>query len=190
MVDSRVLDVIKRRRSVRDFSDREIEQEKLDIILESARLAPSASNTQDWFFYVVKSKELREKIATSEPIMANQFLRKAPVVIVGCEKPSGLVGVAAGVVLKAVGARDSGWGEVDVAIAMEHMVLAATDLGVGSCWVWIFDERRVSRILDMPENHRIIALLALGYPAVSIEDSPMGIGKSTRVPLREISKIM
>ena len=109
MLDSKVLEVIKRRRSVRDFSDREIEQEKLDLILESARLAPSVSNTQDWFFYVVKSMELREKIVTSEPLMSNQFLRKAPVVIVGCEKSSGIAGAAAGVVLKAVGARPSGW---------------------------------------------------------------------------------
>jgi nitroreductase len=122
--------------------------------------------------------------------MTNQFLRKAPVVIVGCEKSSGIAVAAAGVVLKSVGARDSGWGDVDVAIAMEHMVLTATDLGVGSCWVWIFDERRISRILDMPEDQRIIALLALGYPTVPIEDSPMGIGKSPRVPMRDISKII
>ena len=189
MVDSKILEVIKLRRSVRDFSDREIEQEKLDLILESARLAPSASNTQDWFFYVVKSKEPREKIAASEPLMANQFLRKAPVVIVGCEKLSGIVGAAAGAVLKTVGARHSGWGDVDVAIAMEHMVLTATDIGIGSCWVWIFDERRVSRILDIPEDQRIIALLALGYPIAPIESS-MGIGKSSRLPLRDISKII
>jgi nitroreductase len=89
MVDSKVLNVIKQRRSIRDFSDKEIEQEKLDIILESARLAPSASNAQDWFFYVVKSRETREKIAASEPLMTNQFLKKAPVVIVGCERAIG-----------------------------------------------------------------------------------------------------
>jgi nitroreductase len=61
MVDSKVLKVIKQRRSIRDFSDKEIEQEKLDIILESARLAPSATNSQDWFFYVVKSRRPRKR---------------------------------------------------------------------------------------------------------------------------------
>ena len=81
-------------------------------------------------------------------------------------------------------------GDLDVAIAMEHMVLTAIELGVGSCWVWVFDERRVSRILDIPADQRIIALLALGYPATPIEDSTKVVGKSPRVPLKDISKVI
>jgi nitroreductase len=191
IIDSKVLNVIKQRRSIRDYSDHEIEQEKLDIILESARLAPSATNAQDWFFYVVKSKETREKIAASEPLMANQFLRKAQIVIVGCEKSHGVVGAATGAVLNAVGARGRSWGDVDVTIALEHMVLTATDLGIGSCWVGIFDGRRISRLLDMPEDQHIVALLALGYPAAaSTDDSIGGVRGSSRVSLKDISKII
>jgi nitroreductase len=191
MVDSRVLSVIKQRRSIRDFSDKEIEQEKLDLILESARLAPSATNSQDWFFYIVKSKETREKIAATEPLKVNQFLGKAPVVIVGCERAIGVVGAASGAFLKVVGARNRSWADVDVTIALEHMVLTATDLGVGSCWVGMFDGRRVSGILDMPGDQHIVALLALGYPAgQSTDDSIGGVRESPRASLRDIMKII
>jgi nitroreductase len=191
MVDSHVLKVISRRRSIRDFSEKEISAEYLNMILESARLAPSATNAQDWFFYVVKSREAREKIAASEPFLANQFLRKAPVVVVGCERNPGLVGVATGVVMKAVGVRKGSWGDVDVSIALEHMVLTAADLGIGSCWVGMFDEKRISRLLDMPDDHRIVALLALGYPIASSSDESIGgIKGSLRVRVEEISKII
>lgn len=144
--ESLVLKIIKKRRSIREYSDKEIEKEKLDTILESARHAPSASNSQDWFFYVVKDKETRDKIAASEPVLANQFLHKSPVIIVGCERSLGVVRAATGAVLKAVGTRDRGWGEVNVTIALEHMVLTATELGIGSCWIGLFDGRRISRI--------------------------------------------
>jgi len=191
MVDSRVLNVIKQRRSIRNYSDQEIEQEKLDIILESARLAPSASNSQDWFFYVVKSRETKEKIAASEPLNTNQFLRKAPIVIVGCERSIGVVDAATGAVLKVVGARNRSWADVDVTIALEHMVLTATDLGVGSCWVGMFDGRRISGILDMPGDQHIVALLALGYPAApSSDDSIGGVRGSSRASLKDITKII
>ncbi len=191
MVNSRVLEVVKRRRSIRDYSDREIEQEKLDAILESARLAPSANNAQDWFFYVVKSRETRERIAASEPLNMNQFLRKSPVVIVGCEKSLGVVEAATGTVLKVVGARSRSWADVDVTIALEHMVLTAADLGIGSCWVGLFDGRRISGILDIPANQHIIALLALGYPtSTSTDDAIGGIRASSRASLKDITKII
>lgn len=191
MVDSKVLNVIKQRRSIRDFSEKEIEQDKLDAILESARLAPSATNAQDWFFYVVKSSETRERIAASEPMRANQFLRKAPIVIVGCERAIGVVDAATGAVLKVVGARGRSWADVDVTIALEHMVLTATDLGIGSCWVGMFDGRRISGILDMPGDQHIVALLALGYPAAPSTDGSIGgVRESSRASLKDITKVV
>jgi len=191
MVDSHVLKVISRRRSIREYSEKEIPAEYLNTILESARLAPSATNSQDWFFYVVKNKEARDKIAASEPFLANQFLRKAPVIVVGCVRNSGLVGAATGVVKKAVGVRNGNWGDVDVSIALEHMVLTATDLGIGSCWVGLFDEKRISRLLDMPDDHRVVALLALGYPAALSSDEAIGgVRNSLRAKVEEISKII
>lgn len=139
----------------------------------------------------MKSKEIREKIAASEPMLVNQFLHKAPVIIVGCERSFGAVRAATGAVLKAVGTRDRGWGDVDVTIALEHMVLTGADLGVGSCWIGLFDGRRISRILDIPEDQSIVALLALGYPASpSTGESIGGVRESSRASLKDISKIV
>jgi nitroreductase len=191
VVESVVYKIIKKRRSVREYAEKEIEKEKLDIILESARLAPSASNSQDWFFYVVKNREIKEKIASSEPMLVNQFLHKAPVLIVACERSFGVVRAATGAVLKVTGTRDRGWGEVDVTIALEHMVLTATELDIGSCWIGLFDGRRISRILDIPEDHNIVALLALGYSSSpSTNGSIGGIKNSSRLSLKDISKIV
>ncbi len=191
MAESEVLKIIKKRRSVRDYSDREIESDKLDLILEAARLAPSANNSQDWFFYIVKSKEIRGKIAASEPMLANQFLHRATVIVVGCVRSFGVVRAATGAVLNAVGTRDRDWGDVDVTIALEHMVLTATELGVGSCWIGLFDGRRISRILDIPDDQSIVALLALGYPAsTSTDESIGGVRESSRASLKDISKII
>ena len=191
MIESTVLKIIKKRRSIREYSDKEIEEDKLEAILESARLAPSASNSQDWFFYVVKNRETRDKIAASMPVLVNQFLRKAPVIIVGCERSLGVVRAATGAVLKAVGTRDRDWGEVDVAIALEHMVLVATELGIGSCWIGLFDGRRISRVLDIPDDQSVVALLALGYTASKSTDESMGgVREITRVALKDISKII
>ncbi|MCX6642164.1 MAG: nitroreductase family protein [Candidatus Bathyarchaeota archaeon] len=80
----------KRRRSIRSYLEKEIEDEKLNLILESARLAPSATNAQDWFFYIVKDKETRVKITASIPFGMNPFLKEASIIIVGCKKTSGL----------------------------------------------------------------------------------------------------
>jgi nitroreductase len=124
-------------------------------------------------------------------MLINQFLRKAPVIIVGCERSPSVVRAAAGAVLKAVGTRDRDWGEVDVAIALEHMVLTATELGLGSCWIGLFDGRRISRILDIPDDQNIVALLALGYPAApSTDDSIGGVKESPRANLKDIIKVI
>lgn len=123
-----------------------VPREKLEKILEAARLAPSAENIQPWYFVVVTDPERRRRIAKSGRFA--KFLVESPVVIVGCGDQRA----------------SPRWHLVDVAIAMQNMVLAATGEGLGTCWVGSFDEGVVRRLLKIPERFRVIALLAVGHP--------------------------
>jgi len=161
-VESAVFKVIKERASVREYAERPIEEEKLNLILESARLAPSASNTQPLHFYVVKDKKkikaLSKKMPLGSHLVINSFIAEAPVVIVATAGPlSFLQKVASFIVNKR-------WYYLDVAIALEHMVLTAQELGIGSCWIGWFDEKKIKTLLDIPKEEEVIALLTLGYP--------------------------
>jgi nitroreductase len=141
-----VFEAVQRRRSVRAYDSASVPKDKLMRILEAARLAPSAGNIQPWHFIVVTNSEKRQKIANSGRFA--HFLAESPIIIVGCgdEKAS------------------PKWYVVDVAIAMQNMVLTATEEGLGTCWVGDFDEKLVKGLLSIPENYRVIALLAVGYP--------------------------
>jgi len=140
-----VLEAIKKRRSARAYEPTSVPMEKLERILEAARLAPSAGNVQPWHFIVVTDADKRRRLAKS-PFAG--FLKEAPVVIVGCGNQKA----------------SPRWFMVDVAIAMQNMVLAATAEGLGTCWVGSFDEDEVREMLKIPSDYRVVALLALGYP--------------------------
>jgi len=141
-----VFEVVQKRHSTRAYEPTLIPEETLKKILEAARLAPSAGNAQPWHFIVVKNRETRETLAKGGRYA--RFLAESPVVIVGCgdQKAS------------------PNWYTVDVAIAMQNMVLTATGEGLGTCWIASFNEERVRKLLRIPENFRVIALMALGYP--------------------------
>jgi nitroreductase len=141
-----VFEAVQRRRSIRAYEPTPVPGEKLMKILEAGRLAPSASNVQPWHFIVVMDSEKRKKLAETGAFA--RFLAEAPVVIVGCGD-----------------ARASPkWYIVDVAIALQNMVLTATGEGLGTCWVGSFDEAKVKELLKIPGNFRVVALLAVGYP--------------------------
>lgn len=156
-----VMDVIAARRSVRLFDpEKPVEKEKLESIIEAARLAPSSNNTQPWHFIIVTDSALREKLSTAAPVgaAANKWMKNAPAIIVCCGKPNLLLHKAVGQVL------DMDFFRMDVAIAIEHMVLRARELDLGTCWVGWFDERKTRRIIHAPSSHKILALLPVGYP--------------------------
>ncbi|MEM3700970.1 MAG: nitroreductase family protein [Candidatus Bathyarchaeia archaeon] len=138
-------EAIQKRHSIRAYESTPLPEEKLMKILEAGRLAPSAGNIQPWHFIVVRDTEKRERLAKTRWA---KFLAEAPVVIVGCgdQKAS------------------PKWFTVDVAIAMENIVLAATSEGLGTCWVGSFNEDEVKKLLKIPEKYRVVALLAVGYP--------------------------
>ncbi|MFC1559591.1 nitroreductase family protein [Candidatus Margulisiibacteriota bacterium] len=173
-----VLDVIKKRQSVRKYLSRPIEDDKLGLILEAARLAPSSSNSQPWHFVVVKNKRLIHKLSQAVPLgvaVINKFMDTAPVVIVGCVKPT--------LVQKLTSLFGMKNYIIDISIAMEHMVLVAEEYWVGSCWIGWFDEKKVKKILHIPRNVRVMAMLTMGYPDEG------GTHPTTRKSLEEIHSI-
>jgi len=139
-----LLDVIFGRRSIRRYSSEPIPDEVLRNILEAGRLAPSADNAQPWHFIVVTKSKLKEKLSRGR---WNYFIKDSAVTIVGC------------------GYADNEWSTIDVAIALENMVIAAEAQGVGSCWTGDFEEKEVKQLLDIPDNLKIVALVSFGYPA-------------------------
>ena len=146
-----LMQAIRTRRSIRNFLDRSVEEEKLLAVLEAGRLAPSARNMQDWRFIVVRDAATRQRLA--EAARDQQFVAQAPVVIAACGT-SDLV-MTCGQPAYAI----------DVAIALDHMTLAAASLDLGTCWIGAFYEDKVKEILGVPQEVRVVALLPLGYPA-------------------------
>jgi nitroreductase len=146
-----VFEAIIRRHSVRSFAEREVSKDVLLKLLEAARLAPSARNSQPWHFVVVTDQDKKERIAESG--RWGRFISKAPAVVVGC------------------GDREKSpkWFAVDVSIALEHIVLKATEEGLGSCWIGSFDEKIVKEVLGIPERYSVVALIALGYPTEGLD---------------------
>ncbi len=142
-------DVIQVRKSVRRYADKPVEQEKIAKCLEAAQLAPSWANKQCWHFIVVRDKEIIAKLAKG----FNFWAKKAPVMIVACGDPK-----------RSGTSRGQDYYLVDVAIAMEHLVLAAANLGLGTCWLGFFNEDEVKELLKIPKGIRVVALTPLGYP--------------------------
>ena len=145
-------ELIKSRFSVRSFKKEIIAAETLNAILEAGRLAPTACNNQPQKVYAVKSEEKRAALAKVSPCTFG-----APtVLVVGYDKTRDWKN-----------RRMPGYssGETDAAIVCTHMMLAAWELGVGSCWVGVFNADEVSAALGLPENIRVTSLLPIGYPA-------------------------
>ena len=148
------------RYSVRNFLDTPIEEEKMSLILEAGRVAPTACNFQPQRIYVARSAESREKLA-----QVCRCTFGAPVILVVCYD------------------RERDWknklmpgyesGETDAAIVCTHMMLQAFELGIGSCWVGYFNADTVREALGLPENVTVSALLPMGYPAENAQPLPL-----------------
>jgi nitroreductase len=164
-----VIEAIKTRKSVRAYLDRPVEDNKLSIILEAARLAPSAANLQEWRFVIVRENEIRKKLA--EAAGSQDFIAQAPVVLVACAETDERL-MSCGQLCYSI----------DVAIALDHITLAAVELGLGTCWIGDFDEKKIKSILGIPEKIRVVELMPLGYPG---DPSPR---EKKRLPLSTIVK--
>ena len=155
-----LLDLMKHRKSVREFLDTPVEREKLLTSLEAARLSPSACNSQPWKFVVVDDKPLKDKLCKAAfhgLYFINTFCKTAPVIVVVVSEKSKFIARIGGMF------RGTKYYLIDIGIACEHFVLQAEELGLGTCWIGWFDERAVKSVLNIPRNKKIDILIALGY---------------------------
>lgn len=153
------IEVLMQRRSCRAYKPGSIPDSHLSTILEAGRYAPSAGNAQPWRFIVVREKHLKQQLAQ---VCAEQhWMADADVIITG-------IGVPA----ESRGHSDWQWYPVDVAIALQNMVLAATTLGYGTCWIGAFDQQGVKELLEVPPEMHVVALVPIGFPAVHPDAPP------------------
>ncbi len=145
-------EAIRTRESVREYQDRPVPEEKLAAVLEAARLAPSASNRQCWKFVVVRDAERRR--ALSQAAGGQAHLAQAPAVIAA-------VATLPDYVMRC----DVPAYAVDLAIAVDHITLAAADQGLGTCWIGAFSQDEARQVLGVPAEYRIVTLLPLGFSA-------------------------
>lgn len=156
------LEVIQYRQSDRAYLTTPIEKEKLNRILEAARLAPSACNAQPWKFIVVDDFDLKNKIAdcTSSTILGmNHFTKQAPVHIVIVEEKANFTSSAGSLI------KNKTFPLIDIGIAAEHICLQATAEGLGTCMIGWFDESKVKKLLNIPKSKRVPLIITVGFPA-------------------------
>lgn len=159
-------ELIKKRYSVRGFKNTAVEPEKLKLVMEAARLAPSAVNFQPWKFLVITDKKMLNELSKT---YSREWFKTAPTCIVAC------------------GNHQTSWKrndgkdhcDIDVAIAVEHIMLAATELGLGTCWVCNFDAKMCAEILNLPKEWEPIAIIPIGY-------SDTAVVEKKRKPIDEI----
>jgi len=152
--------VIASRRAIRAYKSIPVEEEKLQKLYKALQLAPSGNNRQPFKFIFVKDEEKRKLIA--EKACSQEFVRQAPILMVACcEKGESF----------------------NAAIAVDHMILAATDEGLGTCWVAWFEKDVIREILDIPSDYDIPIIVPIGYPDENPDARP-------RKPISEIVKVI
>ena len=160
-----------KRKSIRNFKSDEVPTEKIILLLDAARSAPSGGNRQPWHFYVIKDAELKKQIY--ETSGGQLFILQAPVNIVVCAD------------LERTSARYGERGRnlyclQDTAAAIQNLLLCATEQGLAACWCGAFDEQAISDALNLNENFRPVAIIPLGY---AVNEPP----KTARMPVEEIT---
>ena len=155
------LELVKSRISIRQYTSENVEDEKLAYILECARLAPSAVNYQPWQFLVVRNDEVKQLIQKCYPA---EWFAEAPVYIVACSDTSLSW-------KRRFDGKDHA--DIDIAIAVEHICLAAAEQGLGTCWVCNFDVQKCSELLNLPENIHPVVIIPVGYTTQNISRNPI-----------------
>lgn len=148
-----ILDIIKHRRTIRNFKDEDVSDEDLRKILEAGNSAPCAGKLSNWRFIIVKYQKDKEKLA--EACFNQEWIANASVLIVVCSDNSRLTGI--------YGKRGDTYAIQNTAAAIQNILIEATALGIGSAWIGAFDPDGIIRTLEIPDYVEIHAVIALGY---------------------------
>jgi nitroreductase len=154
-------DLIKERRSIRKYIEKPVEKEKLEALIEAARLAPSACNAQPWRFAVITATEIKDELVKSGlggVLVPNNWANTAPVILVACSELSLLT--------HNIAERVQGveYHLIDIGIALEHIALKAAELGLGTCYIGWFNPKPIKKLLKLPNSWKVECLLTIGYP--------------------------
>jgi nitroreductase len=171
-------ELINLRQSVRKYSETPIEREKIEKIIEAVHIAPSACNSQPWKIIIVDNQELKNEVAKatfSKAINFNKFTIEAPVIAVLVIEKAKLIAQIGGSI------KDMEYSKIDIGIAAAHFCLQAADLGLGTCMIGWFDEKKIRQLLNIPEKRKIGLVITLGYPPEDYK-----LRKKIRKPLDEI----
>ncbi len=167
-------DVVAARKSIRDYQQKPVEPEKLNRILEAARQAPSWGNKQACRYIIVTDKKKIDEIGGT----LLGFIKQAPILVIACADP------------KASGSHNNmDYYLVDVGIALQQLVLAATNEGLGTCWIGGHDEAKIKQLLSIPQNIKVVAITPIGYPAGASLKSKFiisAVGADKRKPIDAI----
>ncbi len=161
-------ELVKHRQSTRAFdTSRTVDRDVINRVLEAGRLSPSACNAQPWHFIVVDEPELKDKVAdaaSARLLGMNHFTKQAPVHIIVVEEKVNLSSGIGGMV------KDKHFAFLDIGIATAHICLAAEAEGLGSCILGWFAEAKMKKLLNIPENRRVVLDIVIGYPAQPLRD--------------------
>lgn len=161
------LELVRKRQSVRSYLQKPVPRQIIDRCIEAARCAPSACNSQPWFFIVVDDEGVKNTLAErafSGIYGINSFVREAPVIIVVVTERSTYASRLGSYF------RGTRYNLIDIGIACEHLVLQAAEEGVGTCWLGWFNERAVKRVLGLARSAKVDILISMGYPR---EETPV-----------------
>ncbi len=182
MKGSSFMALVKKRRSLRRYDPtRGVSNESIRALIEAARLAPSAENSQPWRFVAVLDTEVKETLSRecfSGVFRPTRFASKAPVIIALCADRTRLLLRAGELFLR------TALYQLDCGIAGEHIVLAAAALGLGTCWIGWFNKRKAKKILKVPPGLKVVALIAVGYPP-----KDLGPKEKVRKPFSAIASL-
>jgi len=154
-------ELISHRQSVRKYQDKPAEREKIEKLIEAVHMAPSACNSQPWRLIIVDEPELKNEIARatfSKTISFNKFAVEAPVIAVLVIEKAKLIAQIGGSI------KSQEYPQYDIGIAAAHFCLQATELGLGTCMIGWFDEKKIQQLLNIPEKRKIGLVITLGYP--------------------------
>lgn len=173
-------ELINQRQSVRKYQDKPVEKEKLNQIIESVHVAPSACNSQPWKLIIVDEPELKNEVAKatfSKTVSFNKFALEAPIIAVLVIEKAKLIAQIGGSI------KNQEYPQYDIGIAAEHFCLQASDLGLGTCMIGWFNEKKIRHLLNIPAKRKIALVITLGYAPENYKQR-----KKIRKPVEEICR--